>query len=195
MIFFSDAVFAIAITLLIIDIHLPDDAGSNLGGALHHLLPDFEGFVISFLVIAIYWMTHHRLFGHIRGYDRRLLWNNMYILMAVVFLPFSTSLLSSYGSQTWAVIFYALNLALIGICFLWLWLHAVYLGHHVDPQMPREAIGANTLSLLIPPVVFLLTVPIAFVSPTVAKLAWLMIPVLFAVTGRWNDSTRRYLER
>jgi uncharacterized membrane protein len=150
--------------------------------------------VISFLVIAIYWMTHHRLFGHIRGYNRRLMWNNMYVLMAVVFLPFSTSLVSSYGEQALAVIFYALNLALIGVCFLWLWLHAVYIGHHIDPKMPRAAIRANTVSLMIPPIVFLLTVPIAFVSPNVAKLSWLMIPVLFAVTGRLNDSAQQYLD-
>jgi len=181
LIFFSDAVFAIAITLLIIDIHLPDNAGSDLAGALRHLEPSFEGFVISFLVIALYWVSHHRLFGSIRTYDTRLIWINIWILMLIVFLPFSSSMVSSYGEHRVAVIFYALNLAAIGLLFLLLWLYATYHGRLISPSTPIAVIRRTTLRLGVPPLVFFLSIPIALVNTNVAKYSWLMIPVLFRV--------------
>jgi uncharacterized membrane protein len=184
LIFFSDAVFAIAITLLIIDIHVPENAGSDLAGALRHLAPNFEGFVISFLVIAVYWMSHHRIFRRIRSYDAPLIWINTITLMAIVFIPFSTSLVSGYGNQALAVIFYAINLAVIGLLFLVLWLYAAYPGHLIDRATSPTIVRWTAMRLGIPPLVFLLSVPIAFVNPTAANFWWLMIPVLSRIVGR-----------
>ena len=179
LIFFSDAVFAIAITLLIIDIQLPGNAGADLAGALRHLVPSFEGFVISFLVIALYWMSHHRLFRSIRTYDSRLIWINIWILMLIVFLPFSSSMVSSYGQYRVAVMFYALNLAAIGLLFLVLWLYATYHGRLISPSTPIAVVRRITTRLGIPPLVFLISIPIALVNADAAKYSWLMIPVLF----------------
>lgn len=184
LIFFTDAVFAIAITLLIIDIHLPANAEANLAGSLRHLVPEFEGFVMSFLVIALYWMSHHRVFRYIRRYDAPLLWINAVLLMSIVFIPFSTSLISSYGDQALAVMFYALNLAVIGALFLLLWTHAAFRGNLVNSETPREMIRRTTVALAIPPVVFLISIPIATTNITMAEVTWLLIVLLRSVPAR-----------
>src|SRR5712675_1560100 len=101
MILFSDAVFAIAITLLVIEIkvplidrHVATDA--LLLNALDELIPKFIGFFISFFIIGLYWTIHHRMFGYVINYTRRLLWLNLIFLLAVVLMPFSTAFYSEY---------------------------------------------------------------------------------------------------
>jgi uncharacterized membrane protein len=98
MLFFSDAVFAIAITLLIIEVHVPEiPAGSPPGAYLHALLelwPAFLGYVLSFLVIARFWITHHSAFAHAPPFDARLLWPNIHLLMSIAFMPFATAFMA-----------------------------------------------------------------------------------------------------
>ena len=95
MLFFSDAVFAIAITLLIIEVHVPELPPRSPPSAYLHelleLLPGFFGFVLSFLVIARFWITHHAAFAHAPPFDARLLWPNVQLLMTVAFMPFATA--------------------------------------------------------------------------------------------------------
>jgi uncharacterized membrane protein len=100
-VFFSDAVFAIAITLLALEIRVPDvpDDPAALREAFLALGPVFFSFFISFWFVGTYWVAHHRVFHHIGGYDRRLLFINLLFLMWIVLLPFSSSLLGEYGDQ------------------------------------------------------------------------------------------------
>src|SRR5690606_5136917 len=105
--FFSDAVFAIAMTLLVIDIAVPDVSPEKLDGALLDLLPKIFAYALSFAVIAVNWRAHFRRFRMITGYDRRLLSLNLLLLFFIAFLPFPTSLLSEYGGVTSAVVLYA----------------------------------------------------------------------------------------
>lgn len=178
LIFFSDAVFAIAITLLVIDIRLPSNAGEDLTGALRHLMPNFLGFAISFLVIAAYWMAHHRTFRRIHRYDGTLIWINTLLLMSVAFLPFSTSLISSYGSQVTAVVFYALNLLTTSSLFVVTWLYAVASGRLVDVRPTRTETLQTGLRLSVPSLVILASIGIAQRSTNAAEYSWLSIPIL-----------------
>jgi TMEM175 potassium channel family protein len=97
---FSDAVFAVAITLLILTIDVPQlsDAG-QLGSALRALWPKFEGFLLSFVVIGAFWIAHHLIFGLIERSKPLLLWINLLLLMCIVALPFSTDLMSQYKGR------------------------------------------------------------------------------------------------
>ncbi len=178
LIFFSDAVFAIAITLLVIDIQLPANAGDNLAGALRDLMPNFLGFAISFLVIAVYWMAHHRSFRRIHRYDGRLIWINTLLLMSIAFLPFSTTLISSYGDQPTAVDFYAVNLFLTSALFMVLWLYAVASGRLVDVRPSRAERLQTGLRLAVPSLVILISIAIAQRSTSAAEYSWLSIPIL-----------------
>jgi uncharacterized membrane protein len=117
LILFSDAVFAIAITLLIIEIKIPHFEGhatqQQLGHALLEKLPEFIGFIISFVVIGQFWTNHHKLFGYITDYTPGLLWLNLLVLLWVVLMPFSTYLNMEYGYLDVVWVWYCLNLTVI----------------------------------------------------------------------------------
>jgi uncharacterized membrane protein len=114
-IFFSDAVFAIVMTLLILDISVPDipqaSAAAELPARVLDLWPKFFSYALSFLVIGTYWMAHHGTFRYFLKYDRMLMWLNLLFLLSISFVPFPTALLGEYGEQQFAVVLYALSLA------------------------------------------------------------------------------------
>jgi uncharacterized membrane protein len=103
LVFFSDAVFAIAITLLVIEIHVPDlprtASDADHWQALSHLMPNFAGYVISFALVGAFWMSHHRSFAVAGHYHRRVLGWNMALLAIIAFMPFTTAYLSANVEQ------------------------------------------------------------------------------------------------
>jgi TMEM175 potassium channel family protein len=117
--FFSDAVMAIAITLLVIDLRVPETARglaeTGLGRALRQLWPNYLGYLLSFFIIGNYWLSHHRLFRPVRRYDDRLAGLNLLFLFFVALLPFSTRIIGLYSGTRTAVIVYSLNILPLGI--------------------------------------------------------------------------------
>lgn len=178
LVFFSDAVFAIAITLLVLEIRLPALEGAvsdaALRSALLALWPRFLSFLISFLVVAVFWVGHHRRFRFIRRYDSRLIWLNLLLLMSVAFVPFPTSILGEYGNRT-ATIFYALTIAWIGLVQLGLWLYASGGNRLTVAALPAAEKRRETLRLLAAPAVFLVSIGIAWFNDDVAKFSWLLL--------------------
>ena len=172
-VFFSDAVFAIAITLLALEIRVPDDP-TDLGQALLALWPKFFSFFISFWFVGTYWVAHHRIFHHIKGYDRRLLFVNLLFLMWIVLLPFSSSLLGEHGDQRIVVIVYAAHIALAGLTLHWVWMYASRDPRLTDvSSMDERERRYNELGLSVP-LVFLISIGVSFVSVTAAELFWFM---------------------
>ena len=119
LVFFSDAVIAIAITLLIIEVHVPHLPGhatsAEWGQALLGLFPNFLSFGISFLVIGSLWLAHHAMMGYVTHYSPRLIWPNLFLLMSIAFLPFSTALLAVQASSRVPYVFYAVSLLVAGL--------------------------------------------------------------------------------
>ena len=116
--FFSDAVFAIAMTLLVIEVRLPVLHGvseAGLGHALLSLYPNYIGFIASFLVIGRFWVAHHRLMGMLDRHDEALVWANLLFLLAVAFMPFPTAVFSEYVGLRVGVGLYAGWLVLLGL--------------------------------------------------------------------------------
>ncbi len=129
LILFSDAVFAIAITLLVIEIKVPElhePVGNALKEALSHKFPEFFGFVLSFAVIGQFWVQHHRLFGYVNNYDNKLLWLNLHMLFWTVLVPFSSSLNSRYGNMDTVWMWYRSRICMIALAMYFLWR---YIGH------------------------------------------------------------------
>jgi uncharacterized membrane protein len=117
--FFSDAVFAIAITLLVIEVHVPEIHPATEAGlqqALLDLTPKYVGFVISFLVIGRFWLGHHRMFGILRRADNRLIVANMALLLGVAFMPFPTAVFSEYAQLQTSTLLYTGWLVALGLC-------------------------------------------------------------------------------
>ncbi|MFD0862016.1 TMEM175 family protein [Sungkyunkwania multivorans] len=115
---FSDAVFSIAMTLLVLEIAIPSARQVKTDGTwsvLSNLIPNFVGFLVSFFVIALYWIAHLRLMKYVSSIPSKLLWLNILLLLFVVLLPFSTAFYSGGFVHTGPFVFYSLNLAIIGI--------------------------------------------------------------------------------
>src|SRR5438105_3300226 len=128
LIFLSDGVFAIAMTLLVVELTLPGIALSaqadELPARLWALRPKYLSYTISFLVIAAYWSSHQRIFGFILRADGVLVSLNVLLLLLIAFQPFPTNVLGTYGDQRAAVVLYAATLAAAGLFVLALWLYA-----------------------------------------------------------------------
>lgn len=175
LIFFSDAVFAIAITLLVLEIRVPELAPQNLAELperVFELWPKILSYVVSFLVIAAYWQSHHRMFRYIKRYDHRLMQLNILLLMFVAFIPFPTALLGEYGDLQFPAIFYAGILVVVGLLYIALWRHATIHHRLVSPDLDPKIIRYSTARSLSTVVIFLVSIPISFINPTIATLCW-----------------------
>ncbi len=140
--FFSDAVLAIAITLLVIDLRVPELARGP-GPALRDLWPNYLAYVFSFFIIGNYWLSHHRLFRPIRRYDDRLCWLNLLFLFFVVLVPFSTRLISQYPGMRMAVVVYSLNILPLGTISYALTRHAHAEGRLIDAASDPFEVGRS----------------------------------------------------
>jgi uncharacterized membrane protein len=184
LVFFSDAVFAIAITLLVVNITLePGIPNADVPQAILGLLPRLAAFVLGFAVIGTFWIGHHRMFRDIERWDSRLIGWNMVLLFFIVIQPVTTSLLGIYGNLPLPAILYAVFLAGTGLAATGLWLHAYRAGllnKRVTPRIARY----RTLRAAIIPAVFLLSIPLAVVRPTFAEIFWLLMWPIHGVV-RW----------
>jgi uncharacterized membrane protein len=154
---FSDAVIAIAITLLALQLEVPQIpeslAAAELPSALLELWPELYSFLLSFWIIGFYWLAHHRMFRQVRAYDRGMLLINLLFLMWIVLMPFSSSLIGEYESQQLPVIIYAVHNILTSLTLTWLWRHASKDDRLVETSLdPRLVRFANFRALLIPTV-------------------------------------------
>lgn len=137
--FFSDAVFAISITLLGLDLTLPaHTTAANLPHELAALWPKYGAFAFTFILIGLRWLTHHLQFGHIRDYDYTLLGLNLALLLVVAFLPFPSRVLAEYPDSQAACALYVGSMAAAGLLSTALWVHACWLGGLVDEQLPKS---------------------------------------------------------
>jgi uncharacterized membrane protein len=173
--FFSDAVFAIAITLLIVDLRVPDVPHVQSGQLLRHAIPQIGGFAYSFAAIGLFWLAHHRLFRHIKGLDQSLVLLNLLFLGTIAFVPYPTALLSAAGDQVPATVFYAASLAAVGLAEAAVWLYAIRIRELAMPTVSPAVRRWVLLRILRTPVIFLLSIPVAVIQPSLAKYLWLLI--------------------
>jgi uncharacterized membrane protein len=134
--FFSDAVFAIAITLLILGIALPSHTKqSDLAHELNSIWPEYGAFAFTFLLIGLRWLTHLMQFRYIRAYDYMLLFLNLALLFVVAFLPFASRVLAAYPDSRPACILYAASMAVAGLISTALWYHAYHKTSLIDADL------------------------------------------------------------
>jgi uncharacterized membrane protein len=181
-VFFSDAVMAIAITLLVIDLKIPDIpaplAATELPARLAELTPRIMSFVISFAVVGVYWSSHHRYFSYIKRHDGRLIILNLIFLLFVALMPFVASLLGQYAYLPLGVMIYALAVAAIGLSIGSVWWYASYHHRLVDDDLDPAFIRRRNLVALVVPLTFLVSVPLALLSPMITLAVWWIAPFL-----------------
>ncbi|MBO0884336.1 MAG: DUF1211 domain-containing protein [Mycobacterium sp.] len=190
-VFFSDAVFAIAMTVLVLTLQLPaGTTDSEVAHALRTALPSVYAYALSFAVISLYWLAHHRMFRYVRRLDPNLLVLNLALLGFVAFVPFPTSVLGDHGGTTAAVVFYASTMAILGSLISALWFYASH-EHLIAAEASPTFIRHSLWRGLAVPVVFAASIPIAFVNPYAAEYFWLTI-VIWRVLLRRHYGTRGY---
>ena len=181
---FSDAVVAIAITLFTLELRLPE--GLAPGEVPGHLLDTLSGlfaFLVSFWVIASYWVAHHRIFNRIGAHDGALLNINFVFLMWVVLVPFTTSMVMEYGDSRLVWDVYAAHLLLTGLTLLWLWRYASKDERLIKPNADLDAPRRYGIHVWGISAVFLLSVVISFFNVDCAQWFLLLLIPLPALEG------------
>ena len=188
MVFFNDAIFAIAMTVLVLNFRVPEgltgDTELRLSTYLSDHWDDFLAYFLSFGVLAFYWVAHHRLFGRVQRADHFLLYLNLAFLSCIALLPFPSELIQHYGDTEAAVMLWSLVIIAAGGMFTALAVHVGRAGLY-EPEPPEGHHRHTVLRNVTVPVVFALSIPVAIFNVTAAKLLWLLVPVCFAVY-RWR---------
>lgn len=165
--FFSDAVFAISITLLGLDLTLPaHTTEGNLPTQLATLWPKYGAFAFTFTLIGLRWLTHHVQFREIRDYDNTLLGLNLALLLVVAFLPFPSRVLAEYPDSRAACALYLGSMAAAGLLSTALWVHACWIGRLVDDQLQTSARRNLLLRWITLPILFSIALILLYAIPS-----------------------------
>ncbi|HZP85039.1 MAG TPA: TMEM175 family protein [Chthonomonadaceae bacterium] len=191
----SDGVFAIAMTLLVLEFHVPDlpSNASNVAvlPALLKLWPKFVAYAVSFISLGVYWIGHHNMYHVIRRADRVLLWLNILFFMFVSFLPFSTSVLNAFLQTQIAPLFFGINLAIIGWILFLQWAYAC-----TQPNMLADFVSADyqetvRFRFLLVPLVTTLTIFICYWSIEISLGIYLALLPLYMIPGKFERHPMR----
>jgi|WetSurMetagenome_2_1015567.scaffolds.fasta_scaffold16789_2 uncharacterized membrane protein len=184
LIFFSDAVMAIAITLLVLEIRLPDTLpAGGLREALLSLGPRYVAFAVSFFVIGLFWLGHHRMLTSVHGYDRGFMWVNLVFLFLIAFMPFPTAVLGRFGADELAVDFYAIEVGLASLARTFIWVYAVKRGL-TTPGLSGRAVRREMYLGFGPSAIFFISVGVAAASPLAGMYSWFALVPLLLTVGR-----------
>jgi uncharacterized membrane protein len=170
---FSDGVIAIAITLLVLNLDVPDVAAGDLADALGDQWREYLAFALSFALIGRFWIVHHRAFALVERFDGTLMALNLLFLALIVVMPFATDLVAEYGDDPIGVVIYA---AVVGSASMLSWVmirHSVRQGHVRERLRPSAEAWASPRGLG-PTAIFLASVPVALVSSEAAFGVWLL---------------------
>lgn len=179
----TDGVFAIVMTLLVLDISIPEIARSSvqaeLPGRLLELWPKFYSYVLSFVVLGLLWISHRRIFHYIKRSNAGLLWINIIFLMFVALIPFSTSLLGDYRMEQLTFMVYGINLFLIFAMMFILWTYATGKYRLVDSKIDPRLVKKRKLSIITPSLIVVLTIGISFVN-VIAAFSILVLMLVYS---------------
>lgn len=179
-VFFSDAVFAIALTLLVVRIEVP--GGPDYAHEVLAQWPEYLSYLISFAAVGVYWMGHHRIFRHIERWDEGLIGLNLFLLLFIAFMPLPATMIGEHGGDQVSLIFYAATLGFAGLANLLIWVYATR--RLVAADLDAAIVRRQRLRGMVAPIVFFASIPLSFVSMDAAYYSWLLVAVaLFALRG------------
>jgi uncharacterized membrane protein len=189
-VFFNDAIFAIAMTVLVLGFRVPEGLSgeSDITDTLSDQFDHYVGYFLSFLVLGYYWLAHHRLFDHVRRADRWVLYLNLVFLAFIGMLPYPAELLQHHSDTEVAVTLWSATIAGAGIAFTALIVHAGRGYRLMDPPADPNFVSHAILREGCVPVVFLVSIAVAVFSVDAAKFVWLaVIPCHFMLRRRFGS--------
>jgi uncharacterized membrane protein len=175
-----DGIFAIAMTILVLGISPPkpdiSQAQTVLVGQIVNILPEIFIFIISFLILAGFWLSHHRQFHFVRAIDSRLLWINIILLIAIVFIPFSTDVAGDYPGILIAVLLFHTNIIIIGLIFSYQAYYILQSRKLCDSSFDQKFLEGQFYRSVFTSLIAVMAVFTALVNPSVSLLVYLVIP-------------------
>ena len=181
---FSDGVFAIAITLLVLEIHVPQASNvrpSNLPGHLRALLPQFLSYALSFVIVGVYWVAHHLMMDALRRADRMLLWLNILFLGCITLIPVSADLLGQFRTSPVAVAVYGANLVLASSSLLLWWGYAVHGRRLLAEGIQARYVHTATVRTVSTVALYLCAAALAWVNTSLSLALYWLGPLLYIV--------------
>ena len=173
--------FAIAITLFVLDIRAPSawrvGSDADLAPALIALLPRVAAYVLSFLVIGVYWVAHHSLLVYVRRVDRTFLWLNNLFLLCVAFIPFPASLLGTFTKYRTASLVYGTTLVVTGVALYVVWRYASRANRLLAPDFGVTRRRAITQRILAAPLMYIAAMLVSFVQPVLCIALYALVPL------------------
>ena len=193
---FSDALFAIVITLLVLELKIPEIpeslAAEELPHALAELWPNVISHIISFTLLGIYWVGHHALFTFIKRYDRNLLWLNILFLLFMASMPFPTGLLIRYNNQQISMVIYCILLILTGVSAIVMWWYASKNYRLIDENIQPEVIALTYRRMAIAPIIYFIALIVSFFSLTIAQLLLVVAIIVYIIPNPLTQLHRHY---
>jgi uncharacterized membrane protein len=181
---FSDGIFAIIITLLVLEIKVPHielhSSPADLTAALFNLFPKFISWIISFFTVAVIWVNHHKLFKQFRQLDHGIFWYNALLLLWTSFIPFPTAVMGDYPGNLASVVLYGTVMALMALSFTLMRWHVLRNPDLLEETTDLRMFSKGTwLSLLFGPMLYLAGVATSVIHPYISFSIYLAIPVYF----------------
>jgi uncharacterized membrane protein len=194
----SDGVFAFAVTLLalslIAPVLSPGALQTELATDLADMLPTFLSYFISFFVIASWWRGHHRVFTYIKRCNSTLISLNFYFLLCITIIPFLTNLIIQYGNFELATILFAAMQVVTGAILIIIWMYASNNHRLIDPRLDARMIKFNYHRELLVIAIFLISIPIAFISTSIAQISWIALAPLASILRRAYRDVEEFVE-
>ena len=191
----SDSVFAFAMTLMVLQFDTPSPdrvAAGRLARDVIEQWPSLLSYILTFLVVASFWVAHHRTFRYIRSGDAVLVWLNILFLLSISFLPFPTEVMGEYGDTAFAAIFYAASMTVTSLLLTLIWVYVTrqrHLMHGADERVVQYYLyrGFGLAAI------FLLSIPLATIDANLARGFWALLFVYLQVLGRLYSDVRGQL--
>jgi uncharacterized membrane protein len=189
---FSDGVFAVAITLLILEVNIP--GGENLWHQLKEEWPSFASFFVSFWVIGIIWVNHHGVLDHLKRADRGVLYLNLFVLLTVVFIPFSTALMAEHlksgADENVAAAVYAGTLMAMSVAFGVLWSYITTHREALGVELSDDEVRGITRAFQLGNPFYAVAVIVAFISPAIVLVIAGAMALYYMVAGMRSPDAR-----
>ena len=183
----ADGVFAIVMTLLILDLRVPSLPSDVNDAVLNHqlraILPNFASFILSFVLTGIYWVGHHVQFLFIRRTERTHIWINLFFLLTIAIIPFSAAVLGKFGLHLLPVMWYGGNILLAAFGLQMSWLYATKGNRLVDRDLDRAVVRRVNERLVFAYISYGVAMLLALVNPRISLVMYLVLPVFFIVPG------------
>ena len=188
----TDAVLAIVMTLLVLEIVVPQlsqsEVASELPKRLLELLPDVWSYAISFVILGFFWIAHDDQFHYIIRANRTFLWITIFYLMFIAFIPFSTALIGEYGDQPISEVIYGINITIVLVWTYLQWRYATKKHQLVNSDLEPKFIAIMSRRIIVGLILYPIAIAVSYLNTQVSLILFILIPIYYLIPPRYYGS-------